>query len=136
MTINFTIEGNQDDKVKGNPIPYTRTTQKSKWSDKYQRYQEWKGYVVKALLQSRPPFMGEMTRRIALKGKPLGKQFRGKIETTIFFGNETHCDPDNVVKGIADALFENDKHVDVATSHSCGASEPKVMVTLTLDELE
>lgn len=132
--ITFTIIGNQENR-KGNPIPYVRATQGSKWNDRYQRYTAFKQYVQRAYLfaDPHPPFLGEAKRRVVLGGKPIAKESelsKSRVIATIFFGNETHCDPDNVEKGILDALFENDKHVDVQTHHTCRNESPRVEVTI------
>lgn len=97
MTIRFSIKGNQEDKL-GNPIPYHRTTQGSYWNDASRRYKAWKDYVVKA-------------SGIKSLGKPIEipKGTKAYMHLKIYFANNKHSDSDNIFKGIADALFVNDK---------------------------
>lgn len=130
----FTIYGNQENKA-GNPVPYVRSTQGSKWNPRYQRYCSWKDYVVKAYLLV-APFKGEANRRMIQGGKPIGKGVSGRVMVNIFFADETHCDPDNVVKGILDTLFQDDKHIDVETYHHCRADRPRVEVQVQLNKNE
>tara|TARA_Y100000310_G_C20488908_1_gene718178 strand:+ start:361 stop:795 length:435 start_codon:yes stop_codon:yes gene_type:complete len=91
--IRFIIPGNQED-VLGNPIGYTRTTQRSKWTEKSRRYEAWKEYVwkcVKTVVNTIPRY--EEDEKIAL-------------ECRIWYKNKRRPDPGNVVKGIADALAD------------------------------
>jgi len=122
MTINFAVFGNQED-TRGNPIPYTRATQDSTWNPTYRRYIAWKQFVQLAFIAGRPAFAGQAKRRIIQGGKPIEGKPRGTVHAAISFGDETRCDPDNVVKGILDSLFENDKHVDVITSQARACNE-------------
>lgn len=119
--IQFILTGNQEDMV-GNPIPYHRTTQRSYWNKGSRRYQSWKTFV-------RQQYWLQTKKRIS-DDKPFDKSFCGRLEITIEFRGENHADPDNIVKGIADALFENDKHVDVATKHACNAKKGKVIINI------
>lgn len=128
MTVKFTIIGNQENK-KANPIPYHRATQGSKWNPAHRRYMEFKDYVASEFLKSADPFGGRMP---GLR-KPIGGTRRGSVTASISFGPETHADSDNVIKGILDALFENDKEIDVHTSHSCGHEQPKVEVAIEIE---
>ena len=90
----FRIAGNQDN-PKGNPIGYTRTTQGSKWTEKYKRYQKWKEYIWASFLKAEPK-------------PPRFAGIKVSINCYIFFSNKDHRrpDPGNVVKGIADALAD------------------------------
>lgn len=132
IDLSFTILGNQED-PEGNPIPYKRLTQKSKYFARGQRYQGWKGHVQQAFLDS----LGLSDRRkfeyvMAQHKKPIKvpKESKAYLETDIYFSDETHGDPSNIIKGIEDALFVDDKHVDLKTSHECRAEEGKVDVRL------
>lgn len=115
-TIRFTVTGNNDD-PKGNPIPYTRTTQKSQWTPKAQRYQQWKGRVVAGYLdaiQAIPKIaradFGDAHDLI--QRKPIKEvKWKQRMKLMIYYKDEHHPDSDNVFKGIADALFMNDKHL-------------------------
>ena len=141
--ISFTIHGNQTDPKKGNPIPYLRMTQGSKWSDPAVRYHGWCDYVRRLYKEASGYVAPNERSRYTAKEyremvhefepkKPIPGSPKGRTTVTIYFGTENHADPDNVVKGINDALFENDKHIDVSTSHSCKNAEPRVEVTIEL----
>lgn len=134
--VQFTIFGNQENKLTGNPIPYTRTTQRGRWTPRSLRYESWKTYVVASYLDAVFPRDGSYDKakfgelHDILSGKPI-KREKAKVTIFIFFADETHADPDNVVKGINDALFQQDKHVDVETHHSCAHTEvPRVDVKI------
>lgn len=115
----FTIHGNQE-KKEGNPIPCIRTNKKSQWTEKAQRYNAWKDYVRKAFFEmaknvkpSREYNLLEM-RAYKNKGRPLiiEKGENCEVVTMIYFANDRGGDGDNIFKGIADALFVNDKRVN------------------------
>lgn len=115
-SIKFTIRGNQENTY-GNPIPYLRTTQKSQWTDKAKRYQEWKGYVVANFIDCIQGMSNEKRKEYAdvvnlVDRKPI-KKSKEKIAVIAHFVfiDDTHADCDNLFKGIADALFMNDKYV-------------------------
>jgi hypothetical protein len=124
MNQSFIIAGNQEDKT-GNPIPYHRTTQRSFWNQASKRYHAWKEFV-------RSQYWLQTAKRLR-NDKPYYKEARGRLEVKIAFKGENHADPDNIAKGILDALFENDKHMDVSTSHTCKNPQGSVAVTITLD---
>ncbi|HEY8191247.1 MAG TPA: hypothetical protein VIG74_02390 [Alphaproteobacteria bacterium] len=130
MRIEFTIYGNHEDR-RGNPLPYHRATQRSKWSKAHQRYIAWKAYVQKEFAKAA---RGLIPDRYGYE--PIGGEPRALVEATIFFlpHLKAHGDPDNIVKGISDALFESDKEVDVQTRHTCGNSDPRVEIKITIDE--
>lgn len=90
----FTVLGNQDDS-KGNPIGYTRMTQRGKWvKAAAQRYEAWKDYVWTCLLKAEPqPPRFENGQKIV-------------VSCYIEYRNRRRPDPGNVVKGIADALAD------------------------------
>lgn len=112
-TISFTIQGNQQDRS-GNPLPYFRMTQKSKWTDAAQRYEAWKSYVRGVLYDSGCIFTSLMVRQYQADRPPLvlDKDERAQIAIKVFWADRTHGDLDNILKGILDALFENDKCVN------------------------
>lgn len=115
MRHTFTIYGSQES-LDANPIPYHRTTQGSFWNKGSKRYAAWKQYV-------------RLAAGKCFEGTP-----RGEVRTEIYFGKENHADSDNIIKGILDALFENDKEMDVFTIHTCCNKEPKVVVTIDIAE--
>lgn len=90
----FTVLGNQED-LKGNPVGYTRMTQRGKWvKPEAKRYEAWKDYVWASLLKAYPqPPRFENGQKIALS-------------CYIEYSNRRRPDPGNVVKGIADALAD------------------------------
>lgn len=114
--ISFTIHGNHEDR-KGNPIPYFRTTQNGQWKPGARRYQGWKDYVranyldtVNSSLFIKREDFGDFhdfiqKKPIDLKGK------KAYMTLAITFKDKTHADSDNIFKGIADALFINDKYL-------------------------
>lgn len=79
-------------------MPYKRTTQRQKWIDKnYKKYQEWKKFLQYTFRQQNG-FMPQLE----------GAYF---VEVMVYYKDKRHGDTDNVVKGINDALFKNDKFV-------------------------
>lgn len=136
MIYEFTIYGNQES-PEGNPIPYHRSTQGAKWNPAHQRYLAWKTFVQREAKNAGliPELTNEQKKHYALRNTPphpVQGEPRGMVEAVIFFGNEQHADPDNIVKGILDAVFRSDKHIDVHTKHCCGNSRPRVEVKITL----
>ena len=107
----FTIWGNPENSD-GNPCGYTRTTQAGTWVPKYQRYVRWKAHVANAFVNSNPEGRSGFLRTWALSGKPINlKGEKAYLRTMIYYSSGTRSDPDNVQKGIADALFVDDKNV-------------------------
>lgn len=131
--IKFTIVGTHDS-PDANPIPYKRLTQKMKYTSRGVEYEHWKAHVVKAFLdsldrQAQQPYI----RNLQLKRKPIALQPNQKARLTVHirFKDEKHGDPDNVAKGINDALFIDDKHVDITTHHECRCKYGEADVTIT-----
>jgi len=93
----FTVRGNHED-PKGNPIGYTRMTQRGKWvKQQAKRYEVWKDYVWTSLLKAKPdPPRFENGQKIV-------------VSCYIEYKNRRRPDPGNVVKGIADALADCQK---------------------------
>ena len=127
----FTILGNHED-PKGNPIGYTRTTQRQKFVDrKAKRYEAWKDYVWVCLLKAEPkPPRYENGQKIVVK-------------CNIEYKSRRRPDPGNVVKGIADALadkrhkgftekrlYPNDRNVLERVQDFNYSENPGVMVTI------
>jgi len=115
-TLNFTVHGNQENRI-GNPIPCVRMTQGSQWSDPAMRYKEWKSFVVAQFID----LIQGMTKEERMhysdiinlsEKKPIKKSDRKiVVDLMIYFKDNSHADCDNIFKGIADALFMNDKYV-------------------------
>lgn len=130
LATQFTIQGNQENK-KGNPIPYHRTTQGSFWNKSSKRYKAWKEYVREQYAQAhKSGSLPEVKPTLKDGPEPIKGKVKGTVQVHIYFAGENHADPDNIVKGINDALFENDKHVDVVTTHQCHEKVGKVEVNI------
>ena len=131
MTLSFVINGNHEN-INGNPLPYFRTTQQSAFSNGNLRYASWLEYVRRSFERTAGPGYLKILREAGkLDRHPItDKKIKGNVAATIYFAGENHGDPDNVVKGILDALFTNDKHIDVQTFHTCGNESGRVEVTV------
>lgn len=126
MIYTFTINGNQEN-IFDNPIPYHRTTQGSKFSKGAIRYATWKQYVQKCFEQQ--------NNLKATVGKPITllKGQTAEMHILITWSNQKHGDCDNVYKGIADALFVNDKELTKGSFDSTfNKKQGKVVVTITI----
>lgn len=97
--IKFTIYGNQEN-PEGNPIPYLRLTQNQLWMPSVRRYMNWQDHVRKAHRLYCGSLLG------------FSKDTKARMNLKIYWANGAHGDPDNIFKGIADALFKNDKNLD------------------------
>ncbi len=137
-TIKFTIFGNQEDQ-RGNPIPYFRVTSQSRWSKGTKRYHAWADYVRACYLDALKEV--ETIRREdfgdyhdLLQKKPIAATNEKQGMTLmIFWANKKHGDSDNVFKGIADALFMNDKYLVGAFDYQyCPDKMGRVDVTINL----
>ena len=118
MTISFTIPGNHKDPL-GNPVPKLKMTGRQRWTDKAQEYAAWKQYVASAFLielQRKGDAVIHEFLKIGVGGikKPitLATAQRARMDIKIWWVSENHGDPENVFGSVADALFENDKHLD------------------------
>ncbi len=115
--INFVISGNQEDPL-GNSIPYVRSTKNALWRAEGKRYAAWKQYVravYLAAMERNDLLSAQEIARLNVKGeKPirLEKGQWARMDLTIYWKNGAHGDPDNIWKGICDALFKNDRNVD------------------------
>lgn len=115
-TYTFTIYGNQENRI-GNPIPYHRTTQGSFWNKGSKRYLAWKEYVQATFMEAMKSQITSqehnlLERMIFRHGKPIAlDNEEAEMMVDIYWKNEAHADGDNIFKGIADALYVNDKNV-------------------------
>lgn len=135
MTLYFEIAGNQQS-AKGNPIPYARSTQNSFWNASTQRYNAWKRFVVETYNKSAAldqEFPVRLNWGSAAAVKPIdldGK--KAYMHLMIHWHGGNHGDPDNIWKGIADALFLNDKGVagsfDYTTGNEAGRVEVQIII--------
>lgn len=107
----FTVFGNQED-PKGNPVPYTRMTRGSKWNERAQKYLEWKERVI-AAYEKQVKTDNALLTRTTYRSKPIKLHDKQRAQVWVFieWKDGTHADGDNVLKGILDALFVNDKQV-------------------------
>lgn len=117
MKLRFRIDGNQENPV-GNPIPYLRVTQKMLWLPASHRYMNWKSHVQAAYLKAIKDFRGLISEEdLKILDAPLETPIdlgnrAARMELHIFWKDEKRGDADNIFKGIADALFKNDKNVE------------------------
>lgn len=109
--IKFTIKGNQDD-WRGNPIPYHRTTRRSLWTEAGKRYAAWKEYVLVEFTFAYAAYAKRAGIRVPIIGRLSTKEKPMTMVLAIEWADRSHGDPDNVFKGIADAIFEQDKNLD------------------------
>jgi Holliday junction resolvase RusA-like endonuclease len=123
--VKFTIYGNQEN-PKGNPIGYHRTTQGSFWNKGSKRYYEWKHHVVNAYLEETKTQLGKSEKPINLG---VAKAY---LHTMIYYATNARPDPDNVQKGIADALFVNDKSVAGSYDFAMDKKNPRVEVSIEI----
>jgi len=119
--IKLVIPGNFES-LRGNPIPYVRMTQRSKFvSRQARRYLMWKKYVqAAALTQARPKFLNHLVDGAK----------KTWVDCMIYFADGRHGDPDNIRKGILDALFEDDRHVAGNVDFDYDAESPRVEVVI------
>ena len=109
------IHGNQEDPT-GNPVPYFRTTQRGQFNKGAKRYHAWKDFVRAHYLDKTMPTRikredyGDFHDILQKKPIPASKE-KQRMTLHIVFANKAHADCDNIFKGIADALFENDKYL-------------------------
>lgn len=124
----FTVYGNQEN-PKGNPIGYHRTTQGSYWNKGSKRYNAWKEYVT-ACYERSVPSQVRLAASLGQKPIDLGKG-KAYLHTMIYYANNTRPDPDNVQKGIADALFVNDKNVAGSYDFTLDKENPRIEIEIT-----
>lgn len=131
-TISFTIHGNHKDEF-GNPVPKLKMTGRQHWTPEAKSYQAWKEYVVAVMLkqQSDRHLKRVYAHNFGILKKPivLSKDQHAHMSLTIQWKGFTHGDPENIFGSIADALFHNDKHLDVEVkSFYCGKKPSKGQV--------
>ena len=124
----------QEDK---SPMGYKRTTLKSKWDPEYKKYIDWCAYVRSTFESNFPDH--EMLRirkrkkwySYAFLGKGLHIDDRYTLRTWIWFKNDVRPDAPNVTKGIADALFLEDKQVlEQSLGYEFDKNNPRVEVEI------
>ena len=134
----FTIYGNQED-AEGNPIPYFRSTQGSFFNKGSRRYHAWKDYVRKVFMQEARELISSQQYNLldlthAKKGKPIEMlNEECQMMINIFWKNNVHGDADNIFKGIADALFLNDKDIWFGSFRALPAGDKKGRVEVSIE---
>lgn len=106
-TIQFTIKGNPED-IEGNPVPYVRVVGRALWLPSAKRYHAWKEYVRAVLYRSYPEYSSQDDPQ-PFTTKP---SLKCRMDILISWSGGVHADPDNIFKGMADALFKSDKYLD------------------------
>lgn len=143
MELKFTIKGNQEN-PKGNPIPYYRQTQRSSFFNKgAKRYHEWKDYVRDIAFGSTKdhivitPKVHRLGIAVAIDTSHSNRtsiQLTGErklyMNLKIYFANKAHADSDNIFKGVADALFDNDKYVAGSFDFDYDKENPRIEVEI------
>lgn len=122
MRIGFTIHGTQEDGA-ANAIPKQRLTRAQSWTPKAQRYDAYKRWVRTQLvtgariLDEHPTdeqrrWLQERIRDAALDRKPFDtRSAPARMTVVLHWRDEHHPDPENAFGAIADALFDDDKHL-------------------------
>jgi len=122
--------------VEGQPVPYTRTTQKQKWVDKrWQKYIDYRAKIQVAFFKSveTHPMKKYFATSMVTKNKPLDtKETKIYVSIKMFFANRQHGDPDNIMKGILDALFVSDKYCAGTFDFEYDKDAPRVEVKIEL----
>lgn len=131
-TVKFTILGT--------PVPYLRMTQgearlakiplhrvRPHMREKHRRirrYFDWKEYVCACALGKK--------YNPAPKADRKDPRARGKtyLNVVVYFGTGVHGDPENVRKGIQDALFEDDKYVAGSVDFGYDPGNPRCEVEI------
>ena len=122
--------------IPGDPIPYTRMTQgqvammripdsriRSGASLKVKRrIQRYLGYKDLALL---------LSRQCEFDRHPEKKAF---LNVVCFFRNRSHGDPENIRKGIQDAIYDQDKMVAGSVDFFYDAENPRCEVEIVESE--
>lgn len=111
IEIKFHVRGNQED-MYGNPIPYQRTLNHS-WTKAATRYKDWMDYVRAEFVRS---FILESKRKdivvVTTDGHiELERGQTAEVELDVSWANGHHGDLDNVLKGVLDSLFIQDKEI-------------------------
>ncbi len=117
----------------GNPVPYKRTTQGTAkrigWSKddavlNYKKYLHWKKHVRSCFID----FFGEPPESV------LKKNTKYYVDVMIYYKDKKGGDPDNIGKGIKDAIFAkplNDKYCSDSNDYSFEeAKNPRVEITI------
>ena len=132
--ITFLVKGNQDD-WHGNPVPYVRVVKRALWLPEAKRYNAWKSYVRRSFYGDYPEYLMCAGKTLLPDLLPLttNSADRARMDIRIYWRNGIHGDPDNIFKGIADALFTNDKFLDGSfETHYSPDGKGRVEIDITL----
>jgi len=120
--------------VLGPPIPFTRTTTKSKFvSKQWQRYAEYKDKIVASFLDSISDANEKRCywNNYQTYGKPiLYNEDKIYVLSEAYFKDKRHGDMDNINKGALDALFINDKLVVGAFNFHYDTDNPRLEIII------
>lgn len=133
--LSFVVKGNQDD-WHGNPIPYTRVVKRALWVPEAKRYNAWKSYVRRSFYGEYPAYLMRAGNTLLTDLQPFrtSSASKARMDVRIYWMNGIHGDPDNIFKGIADALFKNDKFLDGSfESNYSPDGKGRVEIDITLD---
>lgn len=133
--ISFIVKGNQDD-WHGSPIPYVRVVKRALWLPKAKRYNGWKSYVRRSFYGDYPEYLMRAGSTLLTDLQPFktNSAERARMDIRIYHRNGIHGDADNIFKGIADALFKNDKYLDGSfETHYSPDGKGRVEVDVTLN---
>jgi len=107
-----------------NPIPYKRTTQKQKWTDReYKKYQIYKSLIIAEFVKETGKFPYQI----------LSKNTKYHVGVLATYKDKRHGDTDNVAKGVNDAIFSkplSDKFVAGSYDYQYG-DEAKLQITIS-----
>ena len=136
--IQFTIHGTHKG-TEYNPLPKLKMTGKQFWTPRAREYVLWKQHVRASFLVACKD-AGHLNNRelrdhlYVLDGKPIKKSVAaGRMDIKITWSSEVHGDPENIFGSIADALFENDKHLAGSFQYNHSPDKKaRVDVTITI----
>lgn len=125
--------------VAGNPIPFSRTTQRGKFvSPQWKRYADYKTKIVAVFLNA---IENDVDKRkfvynYQMHGKPIVITEKVYVLSVAYFADKRHGDMDNIQKGVQDALFVSDKEIVGAYNFDYDSNNPRleVVVCFNVDE--
>jgi len=100
--------------VPGPPVGYVSTTGRSKWTKEYRKYGDYAKLVRSCARAAGIPIPLHATKENQLI-----------IKTIAYFKNGVHCDPGNVQKGVADALFYDEEKAALAKAARKAGKKPQ-----------
>jgi Holliday junction resolvase RusA-like endonuclease len=131
-TITFTIHGNHEDPT-GNPVPYARQTQRQLWTKQAKRYREWQNYVRAAFYQAAETNWLDLAVQTLKGGRiKLPHYLAAKVSIAVFWATGNHGDLDNVLKGILDSIFVDDRNIKEISAKSSTAPDGRGRVEVII----